>query len=785
MESLKNSIFQLEIKPEKGTYSILPLEERFLKITDASIYLEYRSGWRTHTAFIGQWKTAAVKRSMQSGTPHGDIECIEIDLSPDQNGIKGRLTFGIVQEYPLVVWKLSVTNQGSDPVEIERIVMLDVDGKSGRVSVPKARRQAEMGFFSNGWQSWSASQWYAGDGKMHNSMLGAFQLPMIKNAGTPKVKKWGEFSSDFFAVIGDQVNRTGAVIGFLSQKEHFGSIYANLNRKPRLLMWANGDQTLLNPGGMMQTDWAVYNPVLLDHRDPLDKFTEAAARENQVHLPDEVPVGWCSWYHYYTKVTSRDVQQNLQVILDKQEELPIQLVQIDDGFETQVGDWYSFKDTFPAGVAPLADQIQQEGLIPGLWLAPFIVQPDSELMKAHPDWILRNKRGKPVNAGFGWGKLCTALDLTIPAALDYAVKVVRTAAEEWHYPYIKLDFLYAAALPGRYANRTLTRAQVMRRGMEALRQAVGSRVFFLGCGAPLGSVLGLVDAMRIGADVSGDWTPKFAGLKAFFLDEPAMPCARNSIRNIITRANLHRHWWMNDPDCLLVRPGTALTLDEIRTLATVIGMTGGSVLLSDDLTSLPDERIRLAEGLLPVIGAAARVIDWFDHELPTRLRVDLLNETGESHLVGRINWDDFPKDISVTPSAFDLPQGDYWICDFWSGQLVRFNDEHPAVFRKVAPHGCVAASVRRVTPDTPQYLGSDLHLSQGMEVSEWHPEDDRLNITLRLQRKAAGKMVFSIPRPIENVRVNNEIVEVITATEGIHLIPVKVDGFAHVEITYK
>ena len=42
-------------------------------------------------------------------------------------------------------------------------------------------------------------------------------------------------------------------------------------------------------------------------------------------------------------------------------------------------------------------------------------------------------------------------------------------------------------------------------GMEAIREAVGPDVTLLGCGAPFGPMLGLVEAMRIGPDVSGDW----------------------------------------------------------------------------------------------------------------------------------------------------------------------------------------------------------------------------------------------------------------------------------------
>ena len=94
------------------------------------------------------------------------------------------------------------------------------------------------------------------------------------------------------------------------------------------------------------------------------------------------------------------------------------------------------------------------------------------------------------------------------------------------------------------------------------------------------------------------------------------------------RAPLHARWWVNDPDCLLVRAGTRLTLDEIHFIATAIALTGGSLLLSDDLTHLDDDRLELARSLTPVIGKPARVLDWFDTPNPHRLRVDLSGPAG-------------------------------------------------------------------------------------------------------------------------------------------------------------
>ena len=217
------------------------------------------------------------------------------------DGLVVTFHFGIVLETPLVVWKIEVLNDRQQPIWLEKIDLLKVkESAGGRVNYPEAANSSELGFYSNGWQSWSPTGWYPADGKMKISKLGGLQNPMIYNPGTPLPKKKGQFSSDMFAVVGDRKARTGFVVGFLSQKEQFGSIAADFQAPGWLAMWANCDDVRLDPGKTICTDWAVFNPVLLDHRDPLDKYLEAVARENDVKVPAESPVGWCSWYHFYT-----------------------------------------------------------------------------------------------------------------------------------------------------------------------------------------------------------------------------------------------------------------------------------------------------------------------------------------------------------------------------------------------------------------------------------------------------------------------------------------------------
>ncbi len=780
MIELTQEVLTLRLDPEQGRFSILPKDKGFPAILDACLAVFFKKDGESRHGLDLVWEGCTTTEQTQSGE-QGKLKKVRCIVPCHTNGISYELTFAVAEEYPLALWKVKVLNQSASPIYMNRIELLNMSS----IHFDKAKTASELGFYYNGWQSWSPTGWVAGNGRIPKTNLGGLQAPMIYNDGTPRATKRGLFSSDFFAAVGDRQARKGFVVGFLAQKQQFGSIQADFRGDASLRMWANGDNARIDSGTAMETDWAVFNPILLDQCEPLEKYLEAVARENHVRVPAESPVGWCSWYHFYTNLSAQDVRDNLKTIVEQQETMPVQLVQIDDGFQTQVGDWFSFKPEFPGGVKPLSEEIKAEGLLPGLWLAPFIVHPKSQLFKDHPDWLLHKANGKPVNAGFVWNALDTGLDLTVPEALEYACSVVRTAARDWGYPYLKLDFLYAAALPGVYRDGTKTRAQVLRMGMEAIRNAVGPDVTLLGCGAPFGSMLGLVEAMRIGPDVSGDWKPNFNGIGAFFKNEPSMPCAYNSIRDILTRAALHGHWWINDPDCLLIRPNTHLNLAEVQSLATAIAMTGGSLLLSDDLPKLPVERLRIAEVLLPVIGERARVLDWFDAEMPARLRLDQLNDTGEWHLLTKFNWSEKPADLVIDPTEFDLPAGEYRCFEFWSGKAERIGKGGIYTLTAVPAHGCVLVALRQAAKEQSVYLGSDLHFSMGHEVAEWKAGDAKVSFTIRLPRKAEGKVFVSIPWQKFSVELDGTPCDKFVRKGSLVEIPVSVNGFTKVVINKK
>lgn len=779
---LKSPFFTVNIDPGRANFSIRPINSRLPRIEVGRLNATYRSGEDRFDLIGRPWKVNREFGEKITLPEHGPAEKAEFWLSADENGIAVKVVFALPKNYPLVLWKLIFENAGAKTVLFDRADLLIIDPlKESRLLVG-AGGPTDLSFFSNGWQSWSVSGAYGANEPMHQTRLIGIQDKQCNSETTPAPRRAGEYASDFFGVIASRRHRVGFLAGFLAQKLQFGTLTASFKGETAAHLFANMDGIDFNPGMSIETDWAVVSAFELDEKDPLGCYLDAVGRENHARVPEKTPVGWCSWYEFYTNISHEKISSNLKEIQKVQPELPVEVVQIDDGFERAVGDWLLFKPEFPDGVAPLAEDIKKAGYIPGLWLAPFIVHPDSLLYKQHPEMLLRQKNKRLVNSGFNWNKFTTSLDMTHPAAQEYIREVISTAVEKWGYPYLKLDFLYAAAQQGKHHDPTLTRAQVLRKGLELIRKAAGPETFILGCGLPLGTGIGLVDGMRIGADVSGEWIFSFNGIKLIFDKEPNTPSAKNAMQNTITRSAMHRRWWINDPDCLLVREKMKLNLDEVHTLATTIGLSAGMLLLSDNMVTVSPDRLKIAQSLIPVLRDPPQVIDLFDNHTPHLLRQDLESAAGKWHLLGWINWKETPVSMTFRPEEFHLPKGSYYVRSYWDQKSYIAGTDYPALEFNVPKHGCLLLAVRQSKHDQAQFLGSDLHFSQGIEVKEWKDTGKEVEIALELPRKTSGIIEISLVGHPRRIEVNGVKVVWREISEGVFQIPVEVDLKARIKI---
>jgi alpha-galactosidase len=312
------------------------------------------------------------------------------------------------------------------------------------------------------------------------------------------------------------------------------------------------------------------------------------------------PFGWCSWYQYFTDVTADDVRRNLALAATH----GLELVQIDDGWQREIGDWGATSPSFGAPIHNLAHEIRDVGLSAGIWSAPFLAIERGRIASERPEWLVRNERGLPRTALLHetWGGRVFALDATRPDVLEHLTETYRTL-REWGFSYFKIDFLHAATVPGtRSADGDLSRVDALRNGLQAIREGIGDDGYLLGCGSPLGSSVGIVDALRVSEDVAAHWGPgkHFEGWKESSVG------TINAIEQSLRRAPLHRRWFSNDPDCALLRPtDTDLTTAQRLALASVVTGTGGFTVVSDDLTTYGSREWDLLEAM----GAARESVD--------------------------------------------------------------------------------------------------------------------------------------------------------------------------------
>jgi len=662
--------------------------------------------------------------------------------------------------------RLEVKNIGRNMLRVQELHVLDVDAKRGAAlgigSAPKNWR-----FYQNGWQSWAPTfARHANDGIWVNPNTDDYRTKHLPHALGQAGKS---LTSEWFTVLDserqkDPLRRSPALLlGFLTAADQLGEVRLQLSdhlqfQTLRAISYADG--VPLAPGEKLASETLLLTTA--DEPLPLlDLYATRLGETMHARTAPPIPSGWCTWYYFYGEDSANDVMANVDSI--SKNDLPLDLILIDDGYEANIGDWRDVSaDKYPQGMKDIATQIQTSGHQPGIWTAPFAISSQSRLYAEHPDWALRNEAGEPLLAWQHWGKDIYGLDLTLPAVQDWLRDLFHTLSDDWGYQFFKIDFIYAAALPGVRHDPHMTRAQAVRRGLEIIRSAIGHK-FLLGCGCPLGPAVGLVDGMRIGPDVHVDWRPFWQDLSA--------PSTANAMLNSIARGFMHDKLWLNDADCLVLRPrgpDSNLVLNEMRTLTTVVGLSGGLVLDSDHLPEVRRGRLEYLRRVLPPYGHSATPLDLFEHERPQLLALPIQTAWGSWTIVALINWDDHSCTTTLDLAQLGLPTGSYHVYNYWRRRYLGVVRDQVTIDPH-QPHE-TALLLLKHTSDEPQLLTSTFHILQGaVEVKEVQSLPDRFVVEMEKRGKQFGRLLFAVPadRPVARVLVNGRSQRARRVADGI------------------
>lgn len=153
--------------------------------------------------------------------------------------------------------------------------------------------------------------------------------------------------------------------------------------------------------------------------------------------PVEQPVTLNVWEALY-------FNQQPDVVLDladRAARLGVERFVLDDGWfhdrrtdRAGLGDWWVDRSVWPDGLKPLADAVHAHGMQFGLWFEPEMVNPDSDLYRAHPDWILQSPGRMPLPH-----RNQQVLDLTNPEAFAHVLGLMTAMLKECPVDYVKWD----------------------------------------------------------------------------------------------------------------------------------------------------------------------------------------------------------------------------------------------------------------------------------------------------------------------------------------------------------
>lgn len=695
-------------------------------IQEASAHVEYRADGE--------------RRTLDIAGPNAALEVKSESIRWERSDGRIRLRWYIYLGADLELI-LEAQNIGATRVNLDRLAVLDV-WRENNGAVNLGGGPQRWSFYKHGWQSWSpAFARHIGDGVYINPGGAEYDRKHTPHPGSGTE----DFSSEWFTVLHDRDEGLSALLGFTDGRRALSDVALYLDGRAfrRLVATCYADGIALEPGERFLSE-----PLRVAFSDDplglLERYADRVALRLNARVPAHVPTGWCTWYYFYGENSAEDVLANAAQI--RKYHLPLEYVLIDDGYEQAIGDWLRIDATrFPQGMKAVAEGIRAAGLRPGIWLAPFGVSSQSATYAEHPEWTLKHADGSPVVAWQHWGVDIYALDLTRADVLDWIAHVFRVMGEEWGYDLFKIDFVFAAAMEGIRHDPRVTRAEAYRRGIERIREAIGDR-FLLGCGAPQLPSVGVVDAMRIGPDVAFNWTPIWADLSA--------PAVANALRNTAARYFMHRRWWLNDGDCVLVRTRgdqSDLVLNEMRTLVTCIALSGGLTLDSDNLPTIRPGRLKYLKMALPPSGIAARPVDLFHSENPRTQVLHVDKPWGQWWIVSLMNWRDKTGKTEVTPGELGLPEGAYHVYNFWRQRYVGVRSD-TLTFRRHQPHESIVLCLKPVS-DQPDLLTSTFHVTQGAaEVAGVRrmvhgPNGQTVRVEMRKAGTQRGQLIFVAPAP--------------------------------------
>ena len=350
-----------------------------------------------------------------------EADTLEIELHDSLTGLSLILMYTAYNTCDIITRSVRAVNSGDDSIEILKMMSMNLD------------------IFDNDYDFIRLSGAWAKERHIYKSPL------IFGNQNIDSARGMSSHNHNpFFALSRKNTDEfSGCVYGFgLVYSGNFtGGVEVNPWGTSRAYMGINdfNFRWILNPGEEFQAP-----EVIMTYSDNgFNKMSQAFHQLIRKRLcrgkyrDIERPVlinNWEATYFYFD-------EEKIVNIAKTAKELGVELMVLDDGWfgkrnsdACSLGDWYPDKNKLPNGISGLSDKISKLGMKFGLWFEPEMVSPDSDLYRAHPDWILHTENREP-----SLGRHQYTLDLSRNDVCDYIIGFMSDILGNNAISYVKWD----------------------------------------------------------------------------------------------------------------------------------------------------------------------------------------------------------------------------------------------------------------------------------------------------------------------------------------------------------
>ncbi len=365
-----------------------------------------------------EYKTVHLPHSYDEG---GEKNALKVTLKEKTEDVKLILYYCVYEDCNVITRSSAIVNEGAEEFKIQGLSSVELDMDADIIKVTSfhgdwAREMEKCDVLLTGGKFVSESR--GGNSSNHSNPFVMYSEPGAT-----------EIAGEVYAT------------NLLYSGNHRESVELGGHAKARILTGINPDflSWTLKKGETFHSPEAVLSYSCTGFRG-ISECNHRFVREHIVRgewKHKDRPILLNSWEAAYFKIS----ESKLLKLAKEAAACGMELFVMDDGWfgkrdndNCSLGDWYDNKEKLPNGLGGLSKKIKDLGLMFGIWVEPEMVNADSDLYRAHPDWAVKNP-----DRHHAEGRDQMILDFSRKEVREYIISQMSDVFERSNCDYVKWD----------------------------------------------------------------------------------------------------------------------------------------------------------------------------------------------------------------------------------------------------------------------------------------------------------------------------------------------------------